>query len=472
LPSTRTGRIHGDDVPDNPYPAQIENLSLGASGVCTQPYLDTIAAVTARGTLVVVSAGNEGGPVDEPANCPGVAGIAGLRHVGTKVGYSSLGPEIAVAAPAGNCVNSTGACLFPINTTSNDGATIPGSSTYTDQLNANVGTSFAAPIVSGIVGLMLATNGNLSPAQLRSRLREGATAPFPVSSDPAVPLCHVPAGPMDFQGAAGTGECSCTTDTCGAGMANALGSVNAAARPIAAVSMPVNVSAGQRVALSAAGSSAACGRTLTSYEWTGPGLVTPPNEAAASFNVPTSGQVTATVTVTDDAGRTDSADVIIFPTSATTAAPAEAGSQACRASIPAPVPVTVTVDPATASINAGASQTFTATVAHSANTVVNWSVNGIVGGAVTTGTITTAGVFTAPALLSTALTVTVTATWSGDSSKSASSTVTLNPAPVQAQQSSGGGGGGGGAFGGLELFGLAAAALLRRGRVRRAATGA
>ena len=38
-----------DDVPDNPYPAQIENLSLGASGVCTQPYLDTIAAVTARG---------------------------------------------------------------------------------------------------------------------------------------------------------------------------------------------------------------------------------------------------------------------------------------------------------------------------------------------------------------------------------------------------------------------------------------
>ena len=99
-------------------------------------------------------------------------------------------------------------------------------------------------------------------------------------------------------------------------------------------------------------------------------------------------------------------------------------------------------------------------------------VNGIVGGAVTTGTITTAGVFTAPALLSTALTVTVTATWSGDSSKSASSTVTLNPAPVQAQQSSGGGGGGGGAFGGLELFGLAAAALLRRGRVRRAATGA
>ena len=135
--------------------------------------------------LVVVSAGNEGGPVDEPANCPGAVGVAGLRHAGTKVGYSSLGPEVALAAPAGNCVNITPGtpCLFPINTTSNSGTTTPGSSTYTDQLNASLGTSFSAPIVSGIAGLMLAANGNLGATQMRARLREGASGPFPASSD-------------------------------------------------------------------------------------------------------------------------------------------------------------------------------------------------------------------------------------------------------------------------------------------------
>ena len=58
--------IHVDGVPDNPYPAQIENLSLGASGACGQAYTDVIAAVGTRGTVVIVSAGNEGGPVDEP----------------------------------------------------------------------------------------------------------------------------------------------------------------------------------------------------------------------------------------------------------------------------------------------------------------------------------------------------------------------------------------------------------------------
>ena len=88
-----------------------------------------------EGVLVVVSAGNEGGPVDAPANCIGVAAIAGLRQVGTKVGFSSLGPEIALSAPGGNCVNSGAGqpCLFSIETTTNSGTTTPASNTYTDE---------------------------------------------------------------------------------------------------------------------------------------------------------------------------------------------------------------------------------------------------------------------------------------------------------------------------------------------------
>jgi serine protease len=113
--------------------------------------------LASQGVLIVVSAGNEGGPVDSPANCPGAMGILGLRHAGTKVGFSSLGPEIALGAPGGNCVNTApgAACLFSIDTATNLGTTTPGTNSYTDQFNINVGTSFSAPIVSGIAGLML-----------------------------------------------------------------------------------------------------------------------------------------------------------------------------------------------------------------------------------------------------------------------------------------------------------------------------
>src|SRR5436853_259909 len=163
-------------APDNPYPARIENMSLGAPGSCLQIYIDTISQLAAKGVLVVVSAGNEGGPVASPANCLGAAGVAGLRHAGTKVGYSSLGPEVAVSSPAGNCVNTTGGpCLYPITTTFNQGTMNPGASAYTDQVNnPNLGTSFSAPIVSGLAGLTHSVNGNLNSTQLIARLKEGS----------------------------------------------------------------------------------------------------------------------------------------------------------------------------------------------------------------------------------------------------------------------------------------------------------
>src|SRR5262249_9164795 len=103
-------------VPINPYPAKIIKLSFGGDGVCSSAYQSVIQGLAQLGVLVVASAGNSGGPVDSPANCPGVVGVAGLRHAGTKVGYSSLGPEITIAAPAGNCVNTSGPCLFSLDT--------------------------------------------------------------------------------------------------------------------------------------------------------------------------------------------------------------------------------------------------------------------------------------------------------------------------------------------------------------------
>ena len=335
--------MHVAGVPDNPYPARVINMSLGAAGSCTAPYQQIVDELVVAGVLVVVSAGNAGGPVDAPANCAGVAGIAGLRQVGTKVGYSSLGPEIALSAPAGNCVN-TGAgqpCLFSIETMSNSGTTVPATDIYTDEMNFNIGTSFSAPIVAGIAGLMLGVNGNLTSGQLIARLQAGATTPFPVSSDPTVLSCHVPTGPGDLQ----TTECNCTTSVCGAGMANAHGAVLQALRPIAAVALPATVTAGANVTLDASGSAAACHDSISTYQWTvvqptsNPPTIQNANMAQASVVAPSAPTTyTLMLAVTDDAGRTDSAQVIVTSSSASTAAPARAGSNACLAAISYSVP--------------------------------------------------------------------------------------------------------------------------------------
>ena len=230
-------------APTNPYPANIINMSLGADGACTAAYADVIGELAGRGVAVIASAGNDGTLVDSPANCFGVMAVTGLRHAGTKVGYSSLGLDAGIGVPAGNCVN-VGAgqpCLFSIDTTIDTGTTTPAGPSYTDQINFNVGTSFSAPIVSGIAGLMHAVNARLPPALMIARLKESA-APFPTTSDstPAPPLCHVPTSASDVQNT----ECVCTTQTCGAGMVDAVAAVAAAQRPIAYIVSPASCRGG------------------------------------------------------------------------------------------------------------------------------------------------------------------------------------------------------------------------------------
>lgn len=214
-------------VPANPYPAQVLNMSLGGAGACTPLYADAVRQVNAVGAVVVASAGNGNGlAVSEPANCPGVIGVGGLRHEGDKVGYSDIGPELSLSAPAGNCVNINEGepCLYPILTTANAGLFDPvthaaGGSVYTDAFYATIGTSFSAPLVAGTAALMLSVNPNLSPLQVQQLLMNTSRV-FPAYSD--IPTCREPDGiPQE--------QCNCTTTTCGAGMLDAAAAVQAAA---------------------------------------------------------------------------------------------------------------------------------------------------------------------------------------------------------------------------------------------------
>src|SRR3569833_2370399 len=437
-------------------------MSQGGTGACTSAEQFAINEVRAVGVLVVVAAGNEGGPVDSPANCVGVAGIAGLRNVGTKVGFSSLGPEISLAATAGNCVNTSGACVYTIDTTSNAGTTTPTINGYTVQLIPSLGTSLSAPIVSGIAALMVSANSNLTAPQLIARLKEGSVT-IPVSSDTTIPNCHVPTGSSDLQ----TSECNCTRQTCGAGMANAPGALKAALRPIAAITVPASVSAGQNVTLSAAGSAAACSHTIASYSWSVVGSSTTPvqnaNMPAATVVAPSSGAITVQVTVTDDAGLTDTARVIVSATSATTSAPSSANNGTCPAT-----PVTVNVTPSSVALKAGGTQAFSAAVTNTSNVAVTWQVNGVTGGNSTVGTISAAGMYTAPSTVSSTLTATVTAVSDADTSRTGSAQVTVGPSAGSAAGSTGGGSSGGGGGGGaIDVLTLLASGALVVGAAHR-----
>lgn len=305
-------------APANPYPARVINLSLSGTGTCSQAYLEAVSEVTAAGALVVAAAGNESTTTGTPANCTGVVGVAALRHVGTKAGYSSLGSAVGISAPGGNCVNSTGSCSYGFVSTTNSGSTTPvsdasGGSIYTDANSAEVGTSFSAPLVSATAALMFSAQPTLTPAQVATLIKSSARA-FPTTGGTSgISQCRATSG---RNGSSTQDECYCTTTTCGAGMLDAGAAVAAALGTVVGPSASITLSpdsptAGQSVTLSAAGSQAGSS-SITSYQWSlvsGGGIVTSLSSATGQTVTATpsgAGMFSVTLTVADGNGRSAS----------------------------------------------------------------------------------------------------------------------------------------------------------------------
>jgi MYXO-CTERM domain-containing protein len=78
---------------------------------------------------------------------------------------------------------------------------------------------------------------------------------------------------------------------------------------------------------------------VSSYAWAvvqptvNPPAIAGANTSTATVVAPASGAIVLSVTVTDDQGRSDTANVTIEPTQATTSAPATAGNTACIAAV-------------------------------------------------------------------------------------------------------------------------------------------
>lgn len=212
-----------DGAPLNANPARVITVSFGSPGACDPLYQAAVSEVRARGALVVVSAGNDHGSVDAPANCQGAVAVAAMNREGFKSTYSNFGPQIAVSTvggdPRGGSDSGRWAALL--------GDT--GILTVTDPLAApdsgggyayHFGTSFSAPLVASVASLMLDVNPALTVDQLVAGLQRSARP-------------HVRSGFIGTCSAANPGRCRCDAATCGAGLLDAPEALRFAADPVA-----------------------------------------------------------------------------------------------------------------------------------------------------------------------------------------------------------------------------------------------
>jgi subtilisin family serine protease len=133
----------------------IINLSVGMSKSIA--FNEAAQALIADGLIVVGAAGNQNRDacLYSPASEPSVISVGGIDRAALRASYSNYGSCVDIFAPGSDLVGA----WF-------------GS---TDIYRSSSGTSNAAPIVSGIVALMLQDNPSLTQSQVEERLKTNAT---------------------------------------------------------------------------------------------------------------------------------------------------------------------------------------------------------------------------------------------------------------------------------------------------------
>lgn len=210
--ATGSGRVD-PTIGVNPNPANVINLSFatdtplfGGGCAANDMVALAIADARARNVSVVVSAGNNsGGAVQYPANCAGTIAAGAAEQDGQLATYTAKGAGtgfVTLHAPG----NSNGLYVGASNT----GGSTPSANGSTAFLFA--GTSFSAPMVAGAISLLKAVRPSLTPSQIDTLLRNSAR-PYPANASNSTGLF---------------GRLDCTPTSCGAGLLNVLGAVQAA----------------------------------------------------------------------------------------------------------------------------------------------------------------------------------------------------------------------------------------------------
>lgn len=199
----------------NPNPAKIINISFGGDQLCGPTYQEAIDELKAAGVVVVAAGGNEHSNVSRPANCKNVVAVAALNREGFKASYSNFGPQVTVSTVGGDPAYAGGGRW---DTPLSDKGLLTAYDDTPGSRDVNVptqekyfyvsGSSFAAPVVAGVISLMLDVNPGLTPDQIRDGLK--------LSARP-----HVTSDRIGACSSANPGRCICTKATCGEGILDA-----------------------------------------------------------------------------------------------------------------------------------------------------------------------------------------------------------------------------------------------------------
>ncbi|HYN96033.1 MAG TPA: S8 family serine peptidase [Pilimelia sp.] len=142
--------------------AKVINMSF-AGFEASSAELAAVEYAASRGAVLVAAAGNEAGDVPVyPAAYPGVLAVGATDSSGASVDFSSWGDWVDVSAPG-----------FGI------ASTFPGR-TY----SVENGTSFSAPLVSGVAALVLARYPSFTATQVANRIKATARDAGPRGIDP------------------------------------------------------------------------------------------------------------------------------------------------------------------------------------------------------------------------------------------------------------------------------------------------
>lgn len=159
--------------PPNPHPAKLINVSMAGQDAVCHPGLQLIIdRLLERGVLIVSAAGNTfGKKAREPAVCRGVVSVGAVNPDRSLAFYSASDERIMIVAPGGGksfdglpAREKNRIRVATYDVCSQTGQRTP------VMKDSGLGTSFATPLVTGVLAGVIQKNTTLTPQQLMKKI--------------------------------------------------------------------------------------------------------------------------------------------------------------------------------------------------------------------------------------------------------------------------------------------------------------